>query len=195
MGSYQQWFARRVSQDPSASDPAIVAHKKALFRTLNGNVLEIGSGTGSNFRFFPKKITWIGLEPNPYMKEYLQNKSQVIQGFAEQIPFPDNTFHCVISTHVLCSVDDVPQVLREVYRVLKPKGRFYFLEHVRSPFLWRRLCQQVVAPVWQLVADGCHPDRDILSHLYHAPFSKISHQRFRASLPVVSDHISGTARK
>ena len=51
---------------------------------------------------------------------------------AEDLPFEDATFDTVVSTLVLCGVDDLPRAIREIRRVLRPGGRFLFLEHVRS---------------------------------------------------------------
>jgi ubiquinone/menaquinone biosynthesis C-methylase UbiE len=64
----------------------------------------------------------------------------VLRAPAEDLPFADGTFDTVVSTLVLCSVDDQPRALRELRRVLKPGGRLLFMEHVRSddPALARR---------------------------------------------------------
>ena len=51
---------------------------------------------------------------------------------AEDLPFEDDTFDVVVSTLVLCGVDDQPRAVREIRRVLRPQGRLLFLEHVRS---------------------------------------------------------------
>ena len=55
-----------------------------------------------------------------------------MQAPAEALPFDDESFDTVVSTLVLCGVDDQTQALREVHRVLRPGGRLLFLEHVRS---------------------------------------------------------------
>ena len=56
----------------------------------------------------------------------------VLRAPAEDLPFEDDTFDVVVSTLVLCGVDDQPRALREIRRVLRPGGRLLFLEHVRS---------------------------------------------------------------
>ena len=58
--------------------------------------------------------------------------TMVLRAPAEDLPFEDDTFDVVVSTLVLCGVDDQPRALREIRRVLRPEGRLLFLEHVRS---------------------------------------------------------------
>ena len=59
-------------------------------------------------------------------------QTEVVQAPGESLPFPDDCFDTVALTLVLCTVPDPDAVLREVERVLKPGGRFLFLEHVRA---------------------------------------------------------------
>ena len=94
------------------------------------SILEIGAGSGTNFRFFPSGSSVIALEPNPHFQKYLkQNASnfpgieikQIVTNWAEKMSqVADNSVHAVVSTVVLCSVNDVDAVLSEVLRVLKP---------------------------------------------------------------------------
>ena len=58
--------------------------------------------------------------------------AMVLRAPAEDLPFEDDTFDVVVSTLVLCGVDDQPRAVREIRRVLRPGGRFLFLEHLRS---------------------------------------------------------------
>ena len=58
--------------------------------------------------------------------------TMVLRAPAEDLPFEDGTFDVVVSTLVLCGVDDQPRAVREIRRVLRPGGRFLFLEHLRS---------------------------------------------------------------
>jgi ubiquinone/menaquinone biosynthesis C-methylase UbiE len=78
-------------------------------------------------------------EPDVHMFKRLERHAQssassalVIRAPAEDLPFEDATFDTVISTLVLCGVDDQPRAVREIRRVLRPGGRFLFLEHLRS---------------------------------------------------------------
>jgi ubiquinone/menaquinone biosynthesis C-methylase UbiE len=58
-------------------------------------------------------------------------QAEIVQAPAEDLPFEDESFDTVVSTLVLCGVDQ-ERSLGEVRRVLRPGGRLLFLEHVRS---------------------------------------------------------------
>jgi ubiquinone/menaquinone biosynthesis C-methylase UbiE len=105
-----------------------------------GDVLEIGGGTGANLSSYGTAVTSLTItEPDAAMFKRLQARAEadapattVLRAPAEDLPFEDGTFDTVVSTLVLCGVDDQPRALREIRRVLRPGGRLLFLEHVRS---------------------------------------------------------------
>ena len=111
--------------------------KKELFKLMKnhlekveGDILEIGAGTGTNFAFYPRGCSVIALDPNPYMNYYLRhskkyypnvNLKDYIVGSAEDMrKIEDQSVSAVVSTLVLCSVESVEQSLKEIIRVLKP---------------------------------------------------------------------------
>ena len=114
--------------------------RQGLLADAAGRVLEIGSGTGANLPYYDKDLESLVLtEPEPPMLRRLQSKAreevpqaEVLQASAEDLPFEDDSFDTVVSTLVLCGVDDQPRALREARRVLRPGGRLLFLEHVRA---------------------------------------------------------------
>lgn len=166
-------------------------------------MLEIGAGTGANFGYYPEQLNLWLLEPSPYMREYLHEKADkaeqnvhIISGFAEDIPCPDNKFDAVVTTLVLCTVNDVEQSLSEIYRVLKPGGRYYFIEHVAaSEESWLRTLQNGITPFWKIMADGCHPNRETGRWIRKCGFIDIKLEHTKVGIPVVSPHIIGSAVK
>lgn len=182
----------------------IADRKRTLFAPVHGDVLEIGPGTGPNLSYYPTDIHWIGVEPNPFMHSYLSKEAERLgldidlrSGNAQQLEVEDNSMDAVVSTLVLCSVDDLAATLQEVLRVLKPGGRFYFVEHVAAPEGTRlRRIQRWVRPFWKTLGDGCHPDRETWVAIEKAGFEHVSYQHFRADLPpIVSPQIIGIATK
>jgi len=177
--------------------------KRALFATLpdNATVVELGPGTGPNFRYYPQSIEWIGIEPNNHMNPALE---QAARGFnarilaldAESLPIPDASADAVVCTLVLCSTTEPAQVLKESLRVLKPGGCFYFLEHVgAAQGSGLRLVQRVISPLWKSIGDGCHTCRDTAQHIQNAGFARVELESFSLPLGPLSPHIVGTAHK
>ena len=184
-------------------DAFVGERKRDLLSGLSGTLLEIGSGTGSNLRYLPADLRVVAVEPNPFMHGYflreargLRRPADLVQGDAEALPFPDESVETVLSTLVLCSVGGLDRALREIHRVLKPGGRFIFVEHVGAPpGTWLRRVQRWVKPAWRFVGDGCEPDRDTDENLLRAGFREVSIERFEVPLPLVSPHIAGVAEK
>jgi len=175
--------------------------KRQLFSDLAGTVVEIGPGTGVNLRYLPDSLRWIGLEPNPHMHGYIRDRldgraidASLRTAPAQDTGLPDDSVDTVISTLVLCSVPDVADTLAEVRRILRPGGQLRFIEHVAADE-HTLLCwfQHGIRPVWKTLADGCRPHRRTGAILQTAGFSSIEFERFRAGVPPVSPHISGTA--
>ena len=110
--------------------------RAALIRQARGRVLEIGAGTGSNLPHYAGDVESLTLtDPEAPMLRRLERKGPaalVLRAPAEDLPFDDDSFDTVVSTLVLCAVDDQPRALREIRRVLRPGGKFLFLEHIRS---------------------------------------------------------------
>lgn len=178
--------------------------KQGLLGGLAGSVLEIGPGAGVNLSYYPKDIDWIGVEPNPFMHKYLEEAAadrgikniELYRGTAEQLPVKDNSIDSVVSTHVLCSVNNLDRSLQEIQRILKPGGSFIFLEHVAADCCtWTRRIQDSIEPVWKVMFDNCHPNRTTWTALETAGFDSLNYQQFSLSFPVVSPHIAGVAKK
>ncbi len=176
----------------------------------SGTVLEIGAGTGFSFPYFNNTAgRVVGAEPDPGMLGRAVARLRrsgtgpgipagsltLVQARAEALPFAAESFDTVVCTHVLCSVRDLDAALAEVRRVLRPGGRFRFLEHVRAAEPgWARF-QDAVTPVWSRLAMGCHPNRSTLARVEATGFRVQTLQRFSVGLPPVHPHILGTAVK
>lgn len=200
---YKRLFAWLMANGTAEYEEKISDRKRALFTNLHGKILEIGPGTGPNLSYYPKDIEWIGIEPNPFMHSYLQKEADKLglnidirTGTAEKLDAEDNSIDVVISTLVLCSVPNLERTLQEVLRVLKPGGRFLFIEHVAAPngtFL--RQVQNTIKPFWQVLGDGCNPNRETGIALEKAGFASVDYQNFAAPVPLVTPHIIGVATK
>jgi ubiquinone/menaquinone biosynthesis C-methylase UbiE len=153
--------------------------RREVLAGIGGDTLEIGFGTGLNLPHYPagtSRITAIDL--NPGMGRFARSRSaasriqvdyRTLNG--ESLDFPDRAFDSVVCTWTLCSIPDPVRALREVLRVLKQGGRFFFVEHGLSPDASVRRWQHRLTPIQKRVADGCHLNRDIEELLRMAGFT------------------------
>ena len=141
MGLRSQLFALTYNRLMASGEKAGLAEVRAtLLADAKGEVLEVGAGTGLNLTHYADEVgTLTVTEPDGSMLRRLEHvagraprSTTVLRAPAEDLPFEDATFDTVVSTLVLCGVDDQPRAVREIRRVLKPGGRLLFVEHVRS---------------------------------------------------------------
>jgi ubiquinone/menaquinone biosynthesis C-methylase UbiE len=176
-----------------------------LLRELSGSVLEVGAGTGATLSLYPKTVTRIVMcEPDPHMRRKLEEKRDrapnvEISAFSIQdLSFEENSFDAVVSSLVLCSVQDPQAALAQIRRVLKPGGRLVFLEHVAADGKPNRLkWQRRIEPVWKHLMGNCHLTRRTEAAIEAAGFriERIQRESMRKALPVCRPSIRGIARR
>ncbi|MBW4428668.1 MAG: class I SAM-dependent methyltransferase [Nostoc desertorum CM1-VF14] len=176
--------------DWSLSVPTLAKYRQELLADVTGEVLEIGFGTGLNLAYYPcsiHKITTVDVNPgmNALANKRISNSDIIVEQLllsSENLPMPDNTFDSVVSTWTLCSIANVQQALQEVYRVLKPGGRFFFVEHGLSDKPTVQVWQHRLTPIQKVVADGCHLNRDIQKlveqHFDHVELKQFTPENF-----------------
>lgn len=176
--------------------------KRDLFGGLPRTVLEIGSGAGVNFRYLERGTHVVALEPNAHMHAALRAAAirsgvtvDVRAARAERIPLPDDSVDAVISSLVLCSVDDPERALAEVRRVLRPGGRFWCVEHVAAPGGVVAGVQGLVRRPWRWLFEGCDTRRDTARLLREAGFAAVEVSPFtvRTALLPIRAHIAAVA--
>lgn len=200
----QRIFAWALARFLYRYERFVSPYKQRLFAGVGGTVVEIGPGTGVNLRYLDREgVRWMGVDPNPFMQRYLLREAKRLGmvvdcrvGMAYELPVENESVDAVVCTLVLCSMDDQQRALREVLRVLKPGGRFLFVEHVAAPVGSRlRGVQRLIKPLWRQLADGCDPCCETGAALERAGFGAVEYERIAAPLPIVSPQIVGVARK
>lgn len=181
-------------------------HRRRLLAGLQGSVIEVGAGEGSSFALYPAAVTDVlAVEPDDYLRSLAEVQAAsapvpvvVVAGSAERIPVPDASADAVVCSLVLCSVADQGTALAEIFRVLRPGGTLAYYEHVRSDRRLLAAAEDVLTPVWQRMAGGCHPNRDTLEAVRAAGFQVTDNERFafapQALTPPVA-HILGHATR
>ncbi|XP_066113931.1 thiol S-methyltransferase TMT1A [Saccopteryx bilineata] len=197
----------------------MASKKRELFSNLQEfvgpsgklSLLEVGCGTGTNFKFYPPGCMVTCVDPNPNFEKFLiksiaENRHLQFERFMVAVgenmhQVADGSMDVVVCTLVLCSVENQEQILREVCRVLRPVSDglgFYFMEHgAAERSTWNYFWQQVLDPAWYLLFDGCSLTRESWKALERAGFSRLKLQHLQAPLTweLVRSHICGYAVK
>lgn len=161
-----------------------------------GDVLEVGFGTGLNLEYYgPAVKSLVGLDPMDVADvTAVQNR---IDGMAFPIerrtlradgglPFDSGRFDTIVTTWTLCSIPDVEPALAEMRRVLKPDGRYLFIEHGRADGASTAAWQDRINPIWNRVCDGCNINRKIDRLVEGGGFRLERLDRFRAQGPAIA---------
>jgi ubiquinone/menaquinone biosynthesis C-methylase UbiE len=203
MGLRSRFFAFTYDRFSKGSEEAGLGEmRRDLIAGASGDVLEIGGGTGANLGYYGAGVESLTVtEPEPPMLKRLEQKAReqnsqatVLRAPAEDLPFDDASFDTVVSTLVLCGVDDQPRAVRELRRVLRPGGRLIFIEHVRSDDPHVAKMQDRMTPLNRFFV-CCDCNRRTLETIRSAGFevTELEQTQLPKAPPFVRPLIVGTA--
>lgn len=162
------------------------ADKQVLFADLPPLVVELGSGAGASMRYLVPGSRLIAIEPNPHAHDALRRRAarygtdlEIRDERAESTGLASASVDAVICTLVLCTVQDQAAALAEVHRILRPGGRFVFIERVGSGPGPLRALQRLLIRPWRYVFDGCCLDRDTAATIAATGFADVQIEHFR----------------
>lgn len=204
MGLYSRYIFPHL-MDWSMRRESFREQRRQTLHGVWGRVLEVGFGSGLNLPYYPEGVRLLEtVDVNPAMSRLasrrLQRTSLTVRHHTvsgERLPMRGESFDCAVSTWTLCSIPDVEAALGEIYRVLKPGGRFVFIEHGLSPETKVARWQRRLTPLQRLLGDGCHLDRDIAGLLATAGFEEEAmHRYYFEDVPRIFGYFyRGAARK
>lgn len=144
--------------------------RRFLLKNIKSPVLEIGFGTGANFDYYPDSIELYIIEKSPFMLKKFKEKNKTqkkiklyinegrIDKDVSYFNFPK--FSSIVSTLTLCSVENLEATLKNIYHILSNDGLFYVIEHISSKKEFYKKVQNIISPVWKMIGDGCHINRN-----------------------------------
>ena len=185
MGFYSNVIFPRF-YDCMVDKPHWAKYRKQQLANADGEILEIGVGTGLNLPHYSSHVRKVvAVDPNPGMSKRLQYRidqtrievdKRVID--SEQLPFEEGAFDCIVSTITLCSIPAVKKAMSELFRVLKPGGQVLFLEHGISPDTKVARWQRRLNQMQRLFAAGCTLTLDVSELLSTQPFRSVEIKNF-----------------
>jgi len=185
MGLYDRYILPPLINLACSSKPNMKQREKVV-PLAEGEVLEIGMGSGLNLPFYDtRKVRKLwGLEPSEGMRKLARKKLlgselevEMIDLPGEEIPLDANSVDTVVVTYTLCTIPDPQRALRGAQRVLRPGGKLLFCEHGVAPDEDVRRWQDRLNPIWRRFSGGCDINRDIPALLESSSFRIVVDER------------------
>ena len=203
---FARWIYPRVLA--AAERHGASEHRKELLAGLSGRVIEVGAGTGINFRHYPPSVLeLVATEPESHFRSQAVRAApaapapvRVVDAVAEALPMESASFDAAVTSLVLCSVRDPARALAELFRVIRPGGQLRFYEHVHGSTRCLATLQRIVdATFWPLLAGGCHTSRHTRAAIEQTGFAIAGCREFMfrpcALSAPAAPHVIGRARR
>lgn len=170
-------------------NPEMTRERPLVLANAQGDIFEVGFGTGLNLPHYPETVKKIvTADPNAASGKIAQKQidrspievdQHVMSG--DDLPFDDASFDTVVCTWTLCSIENAGGALDEFHRILRPGGKFLFIEHGLSDDPKVQKWQHRLNPIWKIIGDGCNLNRDHreLIQDHHFTFDELDNFQFK----------------
>ena len=168
VGFYEDQIVPRLI-DLVMSRRELTPIRSRVAASLEGDVLEVGFGSGLNVAHYPHAVTHVrAVDPAAVGRKLAAKRIaasrvpvEYVDLDAQALTLGSASVDHVLTTWTLCSIPDVDRALSEIRRVLRPGGAFHFVEHGRAPDLTVAGWQDRLTPLQRRLAGGCHLNRPI----------------------------------
>ena len=166
---------------------------------VGGRVLEVGFGSGLNLPYYPDAVTHLyALDPSQLGRRLAEKRIQhasfpveFVELEGNRFALPDHSVDAVVSTWTVCTIPDPEAALKEIRRVLRSDGKYYFLEHGLSPDRRVARLQNLWNPIQKWFAGGCHVNREIDRLILESGFNILEFKNFYMEGPKVLTYMYG----
>ncbi len=173
--------------------------RKQYLKGVCGRVLEVGFGSGLNLPHYPDAVTHLyALDPSQLGRRLAAKRIQrapfpveFVELEGSRIALPDHSVDAVVSTWTVCTIPDPLAALKEIRRVLRLEGKYYFLEHGLCPDRRIARLQNLWNPIQKWCAGGCHVNREIDRLIVNSGFKMLSFKNFYMEGPRVLTYMYG----
>jgi ubiquinone/menaquinone biosynthesis C-methylase UbiE len=176
MGLYSKYVLPHVI-DLAMKNPEARRLRGVWIPQAEGEVLEVGIGSGLNLEFYTQRVRQIhGVDPSLELQRMARKRVGTIdvefllQSVEDPLPLPSGSMDTVVVTWTLCSIPDPRKALLEMKRVLRSDGTLIFIEHGLSPDSGVAAWQDRFTPIWKHIGGGCHLNRKIDEIIRQAGF-------------------------
>jgi len=165
---YSKIFAKFYDSFMVSFESKIEKDRRSMLNTLNGVILDVGSGTGINFIFFNDQVKVFAIEPSKSMLEKsipkIKNKNIELLNLGVNDTelhtiIKEKSLDAIVSTLVLCTIPNPELALENFKKWLKPNGKLIVLEHIHSNKKLKAKFENIINPFWKIIGDGCNLNR------------------------------------
>lgn len=167
--------------------------RNRMLKNLEGEILDVGSGTGVNFAYFNDKVKVYAVEPSKPMQDKsvkkINNKNiELINlGINDQklnTIIKEKSIDAIVSTLVLCTIPNPELALENFKKWLKPDGKLIILEHIHSDKKYKAKFESFINPLWNKFGDGCNLNRRTDELIKEKGFKAIEESYFTLGLRI-----------
>lgn len=163
---YSRLFAKVYDSVLESAERSVLHFKrKKLLQDLTGDILEVGSGTGTNFKYYNSNTNIVAIEPSlPMLKKSVpkigkEQNIELLNNGLYDFNSKGQKYDAIVCTLVLCTIPDLERAIKTIDNSLKEGGQLIILEHIHAKTKGKKIMFNLINPVWKIIGEGCNLNR------------------------------------